>query len=253
MDQRAFQRHGERLLSIPDDAFGPFFHRVADTVRQHARHWLLFAEIDPFGSLAGRPFPSVMPTNWVNASHWYDLTLLLAKRFNAGSHVDLLSGEVASDADAVRKRYVVQLTRAMQHANAAPGGVPTLIGEFGIPFDLHDAQAYADWAGGGLDSGGRAVAGFCRPYARAVQGRLHALHFEPDAGRLNLSYGADDKLDGPTEIYVPRLHFPLGYRVDVAGSQVRQIVDRPGQRLLLWAAEPGPVRVSLTRLSESEA
>ena len=227
MDQRAFQRHGERLLSIPDDAFGPFFHRVADTVRQHARHWLLFAEIDPFGSLAGRPFPSVMPTNWVNASHWYDLTLLLAKRFNAGSHVDLLSGEVASDADAVRKRYVVQLTRAMQHANAAPGG--------------------------GLDSGGRAVAGFCRPYARAVQGRLHALHVEPDAGRLNLSYGAFVNDTATTEIYTPRLHFPLGYRVDVAGSQVRKIVDRPGQRLLLWAAEPGPVRVSLTRLSESEA
>jgi hypothetical protein len=40
----------------------------------------------------------------------------------------------------------------------------------------------------GPDRGGRAVAGFCRPYARAVQGRRQTLHFEPGTGRLTVVY-----------------------------------------------------------------
>ena len=99
----------------------------------------------------------------------------------------------------------------------------------------------------GLDSGGRAVSGFCRPYARAVQGRLNALQFDQGAGSLSLEYSANDKLSAPTEIYLPHLHFPAGYRVEVVGTRVRQLVDGPGQRLLLWASESGPVRVSITR------
>ncbi len=311
IDERAFQRHGARLLSIADDAFGPFFHRVAETVRQHAPHWMLFAEIDPLGNLAGRPFPFCMPPNWVNASHWYDLTLLLSKRFDASAHADLLSGEVTRGADAVRERYVAQLTRAMRPAQAEPGGVPTLIGEFGTPFDLDGGRAYAEWAGGargdavwqaqtlalslmydamdrlqlsstqwnytvtnrndarvgdgwnqedlsiysqdqadpsaGLDSGGRAVAGFCRPYARAVQGRLQTLHFEPVGGRLTVIYHADSSITEPTEIYLPRRHFVAGYRVDTTGAPVRQEVDVPGQRLRLWASADELVHVSVVR------
>lgn len=309
LKDRVFQHSGERPLSIPDDAFGPFFHRVADTVRKHAPHWLLFAEIDPFGAMAGRPFPSSMPANWVNACHWYDLTMLLAKRFDVDAHPDLLSGDVARGEDAVRERYVAQLTRAMQAAGAAPGGIPTLIGEFGIPYDLHDAQAYADWARGergcavwqahaqalslmydamdrlqlsstqwnytasnrndarvgdgwnqedlsiysvdqtdegtGPDSGGRAVAGFCRPYARAVQGRLQSLHFERDAGRLTLTYLADPSITEPTELYVPRLHFPEAYRVEIEGPIARQVSDLDTQRLRLWASAAGVVRMHL--------
>jgi hypothetical protein len=310
LDPGVFQHWGERRLSIPDDAFGPFFHRVANTVRQHAPHWLLFAEIDPLGNLAGRPFPSCMPTNWVNASHWYDLTLLLRKQFDVQAHADLITGDIARGADAVRQRYVAQLTRAMQPARAAPGGVPTLIGEFGIPYDLHRAQAYANWAGGardaqpwqahtlalslmydaldqlqlsstqwnytasnrndarigdgwnqedlsiysadqadesaGLDSGGRAVAGFCRPYARAVQGRLQMLRFEPEAGCLTLAFEADAGLTEPTEVFLPRRHFPAGVRIDVAGASVRQQFDAPTQSLRLWAAADGVVRVTVT-------
>lgn len=310
VDNRVFQRCAGRPLSIPDDAFGPYFHRVAETVRRHAPHWLLFAEIDPFGNLAGRPFPATMPVNWVNASHWYDLTMLLAKRFDASAHPDLITGEVARGADAVLERYVAQLRRAMQPAVAAPGGVPTLIGEFGIPYDLHGAQAYADWAGGehgsaawqahtaalslmydamdrlqlsstqwnytasnrndarvgdgwnqedlsiysadqrheaaGLDSGGRAVAGFCRPYVRAVQGRLQDLRFEPDAGRLTFTYLADMAITEPTVLYVPRLHFPAGYRVETEGSVAKQESDPAAQQLRLWAGAAGAILVQLT-------
>ncbi|HLL13130.1 MAG TPA: cellulase family glycosylhydrolase, partial [Rubrivivax sp.] len=147
----AFQRCEGREFSLANDAYGPYFHVVADTIRRHNPQWLVFAEIDPFGSLAGRPFPREMPARSVNASHWYDVTLLLGKQFDSAASVDVFTGQVARGSDELRDRHVRQLTRAMQPAQHFAGGAPTLIGEFGIPYDLNSGSAYSAWAEGRRD------------------------------------------------------------------------------------------------------
>ncbi len=50
------------------------------------------------------------------------------------------------------------------------------------------------------DSGGRAVKGFCRPFARYVQGRIQEMRFDRARGTFILRFDADEAIDAPTEI-----------------------------------------------------
>jgi hypothetical protein len=115
----------------------PFFHRVARNVRAVRADWLVFAEMNPYQAFVGDAFPIGMPTRTVNASHWYDITVLRTKEFEY------------SDLAAVRERYVTELaTIDAAGRTLARAAAPTLIGECGIPFDLAEGAAYAAWARG---------------------------------------------------------------------------------------------------------
>lgn len=68
------------------------------------------------------------------------------------------------------------------------------------------------------NSGGRAVRGFCRPRAVAVQGRIAEQHFDMASGRFTLSFEADPAIAAPTEVYLPDVQYPHGYRISVDGA-----------------------------------
>src|SRR3546814_4808763 len=89
--------------------------------------------------MSGRPLPTPLPKASVNAGHWYDVRTLFFKTFDA---------PVGEAQAAVRDRYVRELGVVEGLADAQPGGMPTLIGEFGIPFDLDEGAAYDAWAAG---------------------------------------------------------------------------------------------------------
>lgn len=125
-----------RRFDPDEDAMRPFFHRVAATIRSLRPDWLLFAEMNPYQFAHGRGFPSDMPERSVNASHWYDVDILWRKTFDPGA-----------DRGALRDRYVREIS-SLHRAGDPDAAMPALVGEFGIPFDLNDGQAYADWARG---------------------------------------------------------------------------------------------------------
>ena len=88
-----------------------------------------------------------MPVRTVNASHWYDITVLRTKEFEYPDAVDPCTGLPGAGSVAVRDRYVTELaTIDAAGRTLDPSGAPTLIGECGIPFDLADGAAYAAWA-----------------------------------------------------------------------------------------------------------
>jgi hypothetical protein len=137
--EQYFQEDAIGAIDVYRDGMGPFFHRVADAIRQHREDWLAFVEIDPFGCMSGRDLPTPLPANSVNAGHWYDVRTLFFKTFDMP----------ANDAkDALRDRYVRELKVVEGLSSAQPDGMPTLIGEFGIPFDLDEGAAYDAWANG---------------------------------------------------------------------------------------------------------
>jgi hypothetical protein len=285
----------------------PFFHNVAETIRSVRADWLLFAELDPFTALrGGHGFPQPMPADTVNASHWYDLGALVTKRFNPDHGVDPLSGTVLDGPDAIRAHYIGQLERLRSAGDRLPGGAPTLIGEFGIPYDLNDASAYAAWAAGdrtaapwraqtmalslmydamdalGLhstqwnytvsnrndpmigdgwnqedlsiwsidqstrpddpDNGGRAVPGFCRPHAFAVQGTPVSQHWDWQTGRYELCFTADPAIDAPTRIYLPRSLIASRFNVEADNATV---IASAEPHLILRANGAGEARVTI--------
>ena len=308
----AFSHIDGRAHNMSEDAFGPFFRRVAQTLSAVSKHWMLFAELDPFGALSGRTFPQNMPSQSVNASHWYDVSLLVTKHFDSAVSVDVLSGERSESLSEIGARYERQLAAVQALSKAVLGGAPTLIGEFGIPYDLDDRAAFkasalranqpaeqraktdADiWAAhtqalglmyDALDAlhlsatqwnysagnrndarigdqwnqedlsiysldqpDGRAVAGFCRPCARALQGELDCMKFVPATSTFTLVYRANPAFSGPTEIYLPRSVYADELHVEIDGPELRRELNSATQTLHLWAAGRGTMEVTCSR------
>jgi hypothetical protein len=291
-----FQVDAAGSIDAYRDGMGPFFHRVADAVRAHRSDWLTFVEIDPFAAMTGRQLPAPLPESSVNAAHWYDLRTLYYKTFDAAD----------DDARAaILDRYIYELGVVESLSDAQPGGMPTLIGEFGIPFDLDEGAAYDAWATGargrqvwashstalGLmydamdrrllsstqwnytasnrndlrigdgwnqedlsifsldqlddvddpNAGGRAVDGFCRPYAQHAGGSLRSFVFDRTTARFEL---AIDALKGAcTIIYVPTIHYPHGLHISLDGGTATWELDRRAQRLTIFHADTGPTTI----------
>ena len=307
-DERYFTHRGDRRLAIEVDYMAPFFARVAHAVRAVREDWMIFAEVSPFRAFVGGGFAPGAPARTVNASHWYDIQTLGTKRFRPRELRDDPDDPAAQEA--VAGKYTAQLAhiaRLGETLNA--NGAPTLIGEFGIPYDLEQGEAYAAWASGDRsskpwrshelalrlmyeamdrllisstqwnysaanrndaaigdrwnqedlsiysrdqgtgpndpDSGGRAVKGFCRPYARRVQGEPKSVKFDSAARSFILVFDADPNLPAPTEIFVPTIHFPNGAKVDAPNCDAEWI----SQTILnVRAKSRGPKTVTVTLL-----
>ncbi len=303
-----FTHRDGRKLSIEADFMNPFFHRVANAIRAVREDWIVFAEVSPLRAFAGEGFAPGAPPRTVNASHWYDIQTLATKKFAPKELRADLNDRGAQEE--VAGKYTAQLGHIARLADSlSADSAPTLIGEFGIPFDLNEGKAYQAWADGDRSSkpwaehelslrlmyeamdrllisstqwnytasnrndaatgdnwnqedlsifskdqdtgpndpssGGRAVKGFSRPYARRIQGEPRSLKFDPFTHTLELSFDADPKLRAPTEIFVPLIHFPAGAKVDAPNCDAEWI----GQTILhIRAKTPGPKLITVTRL-----
>jgi hypothetical protein len=80
-----------------------------------------------------------------------------------------------------------------------------------------------------INSGGRAIEGFCRPYARNVTGRIISMSFNRRKKHFKLEYENNPKITDPTIIYVPNIQYPDDYMVHAPGS--RSVKDRNEQIL----------------------
>lgn len=180
---------GDDVLAAIDptnDVYRPFFHQVADTIRAHQPGWSIFAEMDVFAHLAGRRFPADLPERTVNASHWYDMGMLYLKRFDPANHRDAATGHPERSLADIAARYGRQLgSFAAESADFPPGGAPTLIGEFGIPYDLDEGEAYDRWATGARDVWGQHEAALTLMYDAMDALGLHSTQWNYTASNRN--------------------------------------------------------------------
>jgi hypothetical protein len=258
---------------------------------------------DTFIFIAGEPYhPETM--KWgpqdakpvINASHWYDSITLITKKFSTWYNYDITRGKPVLTKRGIRKMFNRQLAM-MKEASARMQHVPTLIGEFGIPFDMNSKRAYrtndfssqvtalsmsydaldslllhstlwnytADntnqWGdqwnledlsifsrdqkkSDDINSGGRAIKGFCRPYARRTAGTPLHMSLDLKKGRFLFMFEADPAVDEPTEIFVPGVQYPEGVTVTVTNGQFQKKDDH----ILIYADTPGRCTVEISRL-----
>jgi hypothetical protein len=142
-----FQTVRGKTIDPEHDGMAPFFDRVAKAIRSINNDWLVFAEVDPFRGLDGDGFPPV-PERTVNASHWYDIVTLVTKTFMYPQSINPFTMKMLNGKAEIEGQYAAQLGRIKGLSSTIPGGAPTLIGEFGIPFDLDGCAAYEAWAKG---------------------------------------------------------------------------------------------------------
>lgn len=93
------------------------------------------------------PYPVPLPDlknhshiNWINGSHWYDDVTLVKKQYIP--FLGLSSDGVIFGKKKVKKHYEKHLAWMESETKEHFGNVPSLLGEFGIPFDMNKRKAF---------------------------------------------------------------------------------------------------------------
>ena len=118
----------------------PFIDRFSTAVRKIDEDACIFIE----------GVPELKLPDWndqdsqmiVNATHWYDGFTLLTKNFNPNYTMDTDHMKLIFGKKNVKKVFYHQLKNIKNDSDEKLGGVPTVIGEFGIPFDLNKKRSY---------------------------------------------------------------------------------------------------------------
>ncbi|HOO73388.1 MAG TPA: cellulase family glycosylhydrolase [Spirochaetota bacterium] len=303
-NEEFFRNTGGRKHDFNRDFLFPFYERAANVIHSVNPGWFVFLEKDAAETMNDPQLPEPLPRNAVNASHWYDGLTLVFKRFFP-VNIDVATRKPAPGITAIRKMYARQI-KAITGASAL-AGTPTLIGEFGIPFDMHKRKAYEKFSrgrrgsgiwkrhilaldlmyramdenlvsstqwnyaagnrndpnvgdrwnqedlsifsrdqqdnSGDINSGGRALEGFARPFAPRVQGETVSMAFDRGRKLFTVKFIAEPEIEAPTEIFVPAVQFPRGFTVDAPGLITLQS-SRPDM-LLFLAREKGTAVITV--------
>jgi hypothetical protein len=135
-----FARVNGRAVKFNQDYFRPFVNRFAESIRQVDPDAIIFVEVEPHKE---QPvWGESDACNIVFAPHWYDAYVLMFKDFNSWLGVDSHASKLVFTPCGIRVSYAGQVERYQRQALAKMGGVPTVIGETGIAFDLQGKRAY---------------------------------------------------------------------------------------------------------------
>jgi len=135
-----FASVGSRTVDFANDHLLPFLQRYAREIRTVDPEAILFVETPPRQRLVQWDLGKVPGA--VHAAHWYDGFTVFTKRFVPFLGVDFDTSKLLLGKKRVFRSFVEQLARIKAESAEQMGGVPTLIGEFGIPFDLQGKRAY---------------------------------------------------------------------------------------------------------------
>jgi hypothetical protein len=134
-----FAGRGARALDFSQDYYLPFARRFAAAIREAHPGAALFVETAP-----RQPPPRWDAPDLVHAPHWYDGFVLFLKRYSDWVAVDNRTEKLVFTPWRIRRSFAEQLGALRQEAGRLSQGAPTLLGEFGIPFDLRAGRAFRD-------------------------------------------------------------------------------------------------------------
>lgn len=278
-----FTQVGGRPVDFHRDFLQPFQGRFAREIRRVAPEAIFFVEGAPLERGGRTCLQSGEVGNVVNASHWYDLLTINFKNFVPWFNLDYLTLRPALGAGRVLRVFVRQMAEIKRASRQHMGDCPTLIGEFGIPFDMNKRRAFRtgdfslqtraldanfraleanllggtlwnytpdntnergdQWndedfsifsrdqatGSGDLNDGGRALQAAVRPYARAVAGEPLSMTFDMRSRVFRLEFQHDPEVTAPTEVFLPQLQYPRGFRVEISDGEYE--FDCAGQLL----------------------
>ena len=76
-----------------------------------------------------------------------------------------------------------------------------------------------------INSGGRAIRGFCRPHFVHVAGTPLKMAFSTKSCEWQFEFDASPELNAPTILYIPQIHFPKGYDIDISNGSLEATDD----------------------------
>jgi hypothetical protein len=129
-----------RPVDPTDDFIRPFIRRFAREIRSVMPHAVIFAEnVTLENSLR---WTADDAPNIANAAHWYDGLTLYFKVHISFFSIDPHTRRLALGTQQVRRMFTEQLRDIRHWGIHEMNQAPTVIGEFGVPFDLKKKHAY---------------------------------------------------------------------------------------------------------------
>jgi hypothetical protein len=135
-----FSHVAGRAVDFESDYLLPFVKRFASGIRSEHPGAMIFFEGEPSGGIF--ELNQGMLENSVYAPHWYDAACLMKKRYMSFFGVDINTKKLVIGRNRVRKSFAEQLKRFTTVSESKLGGMPVIIGELGIPFDLDNGKAF---------------------------------------------------------------------------------------------------------------
>ena len=71
-----------------------------------------------------------------------------------------------------------------------------------------------------INSGGRAIEGFCRPHFIRSSGTPLKMEFNKKNGTFIFEFEAMSYIKDPTVLYVPKIQYPNGFKIDISQGQI---------------------------------
>jgi hypothetical protein len=143
-----FARANGRAVDRVNDYLRPFIRRYAREIQSILPRAIIFAENVTlenslrWGAEDTPEDAAQYAAHVVNAAHWYDGLTIYFKEYRPYLAADPITQKVVLGAGRARQLFVQQLRDIKQWGIDGMSQAPTLIGEFGLPFDLKKKQAY---------------------------------------------------------------------------------------------------------------
>jgi hypothetical protein len=133
-----FHKVKGREISAWRNFLVPFIQRLRERLRRAHPGCILFLE----------GVPGVIETPWndpdpliCDARHWYDVVMLINRRFDPAAH-PTLGGGVRNGVQGIASAYQEQLGGLHHWSRSEMGALPFLLGEFGVPYEMNGGEAY---------------------------------------------------------------------------------------------------------------
>lgn len=126
-----------RVVQPQRDYVQPMVRRFAQALQAVHPGTCLFVEHGGLGTIPTEPWPRAGLPPLVQATHWYDALTLVSQLAMPWWSIDVYRGRLVVGRAAVQRMFVEQLARIKAVSRELMGGCPTLIGEFGLPFNLN--------------------------------------------------------------------------------------------------------------------
>ncbi|HME53168.1 MAG TPA: cellulase family glycosylhydrolase [Candidatus Lokiarchaeia archaeon] len=290
------------------DYLSSFIVKFTTDIRAIIPDTCIFFEGNPEKMLKGEPLNFQFPDDiegLVFAPHWYDSATLGLKKPMLMASFDMMTNRPILGKGNIADMFVKHLAKIKETGASIRPGMPTILAEMGLPYDLNNKEAYEKceaegekaWEKhieclslyydaidanllsslqwnytatntnefgdgwnledmsifsfsqrsdpGSIDSGGRAVTGFCRPHFISCAGTPTSMSFDVDKGKFSFTFDASTAIDAPTVIFVPTIQYPDDY--DVKVSQSNAEISRDEQLVSIRATSDDKCSVIITR------
>jgi len=131
--------NGEKV-DFSNQYLKPFINKFSTEVRKIDQDAVIFIEGVP--ELPLPVFTDEDARNIVNSTHWYDSVTLVTKNFNPNYTMNSDTMKLAFGKNNVRKVFYNQLNNIKIDSIEKLGGIPSVLGEFGVPFDLNKKHSF---------------------------------------------------------------------------------------------------------------